>query len=72
MVLGYSWSTIFFLCRVAEAPSVSSAQRKYEKDRFKVEPGRIQDYSLGRGSLANQERNKVSTNITRPDSVAPG
>jgi len=36
-------------------PAASSAQAKYERDRFRVEPGRIQDYAPGRCSLANQE-----------------
>merc|ERR1712106_133517 len=36
-------------------PAVSAAQKKYERERFRVEPGRIENYTLGRGSLANQE-----------------
>ena len=45
--------------RVLPAPQTSSAQRQYEKERFKVQPGSIKDYSLGRGSLANKERLQV-------------
>ena len=45
--------------RVLPPPQTSSAQRQYEKDRFKVQPGSIKDYSLGRGSLANKERLQV-------------
>jgi len=36
----------------------SSAQRKYEQERFRVQPGKIEDYSLGRGSIASQEVKK--------------
>lgn len=36
-------------------PTASSAQARYERERFRVEPGRIQDYAPGRCSLANQE-----------------
>ena len=32
----------------------SSAQRKYEQQRFRVQPGPIENYSLGRGSLAQK------------------
>ena len=45
--------------RVLPPPQTSSAQRQYEKERFKVQPGSIKDYSLGRGSLANRERQQV-------------
>ena len=38
----------------------SSAQRKYEQERFRVQPGRIEEYSLGRGSIAKQEAEKVN------------
>merc|ERR1711981_347891 len=41
-------------------PAVSAAQKKYERERFRVEPGRIENYTLGRGSLANQEVYKGS------------
>ena len=37
----------------------SSAQKKYEQSRFRVQPGRIEEYSLGRGSIARQEVEKV-------------
>merc|ERR1711935_787366 len=36
-------------------PGVSGAQKQYEQERFRVQPGRIEDYSLGRGSLAQKE-----------------
>merc|ERR1711899_693679 len=36
-------------------PGVSGAQQQYDKERFRVQPGRIEDYSLGRGSLAQKE-----------------
>lgn len=39
----------------------SSAQRKYEQERFRVQPGRIEEYSLGRGSIAQQEAQKVQS-----------
>ena len=42
-------------------PAVSAAQKKYEKERFRVEPGRIENYTLGRGNLANQEAYKVGS-----------
>ena len=38
----------------------SAAQKRYEKDRFRVQPGRIEEYSLGRGSIARQEAEKVT------------
>ena len=38
----------------------SAAQKRYEKDRFWVQPGRIEEYSLGRGSIARQEAEKVT------------
>ena len=41
----------------------SSAQRKYEQERFRVQPGRIEDYSLGRGSIASQEVKKVKCHL---------
>ena len=40
-------------------PQASSAQHKYEKERFRVEPGRIENYTIGRGTLAQQEAVKV-------------
>ena len=45
--------------RFEPPPNVSSAQKNYEKDRFKVQPGSIKSYSLGRGSIATHERQKV-------------
>merc|ERR1711935_570802 len=36
-------------------PGVSGAQKNYDQERFRVQPGRIEDYSLGRGSLAQKE-----------------
>lgn len=32
-------------------PSASSAQARYERDRFRVQPGRIEDYRPGRCSV---------------------
>merc|ERR1712226_1193178 len=43
----------------------SSAQRKYEESRFRVQPGRIENYSLGRGSIAKQEAEKNSAPIQK-------
>lgn len=42
----------------------SSAQKKYEQQRFRVQPGPIENYSLGRGSLA-QKALKPGCSITR-------
>ncbi|XP_059098282.1 titin homolog isoform X2 [Tigriopus californicus] len=36
----------------------SSAQKKYEQEHFRVQPGPIGKYALGQGSLATLERNK--------------
>ena len=36
-------------------PAASSAQERYERERFWVEPGRIQDNAPGRCFLASQE-----------------
>ena len=33
----------------------------YEQERFRVQPGRIEEYSLGRGSIAQQEAQKVQS-----------
>jgi len=43
-------------------PAASSAQERYERERFRVEPGRIQDYAPGRCSLASQEAKDPSPN----------
>jgi hypothetical protein len=43
----------------------SSAQRKYEQERFRVQPGKIEEYSLGRGSIAQQEAQKSTTPIQK-------
>eukprot|EP00091_Calanus_sinicus_P022083 TRINITY_DN6846_c0_g1_i2.p1 TRINITY_DN6846_c0_g1~~TRINITY_DN6846_c0_g1_i2.p1 ORF type:complete len:498 (+),score=107.66 TRINITY_DN6846_c0_g1_i2:357-1850(+) len=45
---------------ISPPPAVSAAQKRYESERFRVEPGRIENYTLGRGSLANQEVYKGS------------
>jgi len=45
--------------RIVPEPNVSSAQERYEKERFKVQPGSIDQYGLGKGSIADQERKKV-------------
>jgi len=49
-------------------PGVSGAQQQYDKERFRVQPGRIEDYSLGRGSLAQkeaQQAHRAGCSITR-------
>jgi len=49
-------------------PGVSGAQKQYDQDRFRVQPGRIEDYSLGRGSLAQkeaQQAHRAGCSITR-------
>jgi len=40
-------------------PNASSAQARYEKERFRVQPGKIENYTLGRGNLASQEAYKA-------------
>jgi len=40
-------------------PAASSAQNRYEKERFRVQPGRIENYRIGKGSLASQEAYKA-------------
>ena len=49
-----------FRFRFSPPPGVSGAQKQYEQERFRVQPGRIEDYSLGRGSLAQKEAQQVS------------
>ena len=44
-------------------PGVSAAQQRSERERFRVEPGRIENYTIGRGSLAQQESYKVSQGL---------
>ena len=41
-------------------PGVSTAQQRADRERFRVEPGRIENYTIGKGSLAQQESYKVS------------
>jgi len=36
-----------------------------DKERFRVQPGRIVDYSLGRGSIAQNEAHRAGCSITR-------
>ena len=38
---------------------MSAAQKLYQKDRFRVQPGSIDSYGLGKGALAEAERKKV-------------
>ena len=45
---------------ISPPPNVSSAQQKYDRERFRVEPGRIENYTIGKGNLAQQESYKVS------------
>ena len=42
-----------------DAEAVSSAQQRYEREHFRVQPESVDKYALGRGSLATLERNKV-------------
>ena len=44
-------------------PGVSAAQQRSDRERFRVEPGRIENYTIGRGSLAQQESYKVSLSL---------
>ena len=44
---------------VSPPPGVSAVQQRAERDRFRVEPGRIENYTIGKGSLAQQESYKV-------------
>ena len=51
---------IFFsIVSISPPPNQSSAQQKYDKERFRVEPGRIENYTIGKGNLAQQESYKV-------------
>ena len=45
---------------ISPPPAVSAAQQKYDKERFRVQPGKIENYTLGKGSLATQEAYKVN------------
>ena len=47
------------LIRIEAPPNVSAAQKLYQKDRFRVQPGSIDSYGLGKGALAEAERKKV-------------
>ncbi len=47
------------LFRIEAPPNVSAAQKLYQKDRFRVQPGSIDSYGLGKGALAEAERKKV-------------
>jgi len=44
---------------ISPPPNQSSAQQKYDKERFRVEPGRIENYTIGKGNLAQQESYKA-------------
>ena len=44
-------------------PGVSAAQQRSDRERFRVEPGRIENYTIGKGSLAQQESYKVSLTV---------
>ena len=37
-----------------------------DKERFRVQPGRIEDYSLGRGTIAQKEAQQVMENLIFP------
>ena len=42
---------------------MSAAQQRSDRERFRVEPGRIENYTIGKGSLAQQESYKVSLTV---------
>ena len=44
---------------ISPPPAQSGAQQNYERERFRVEPGRIENYTIGKGTLAQQESYKV-------------
>jgi len=44
---------------ISPPPAQSGAQQTYERERFRVEPGRIENYTIGRGTLAQQESYKA-------------
>ena len=48
---------------VSPPPGVSAVQQRADRDRFRVEPGRIENYTIGKGSLAQQESYKVSADM---------
>ena len=52
----------YFAISFSPPPNVSSAQKAYDQERFRVQPGRIEDYSLGRGTLAQREAQQVLVN----------
>ena len=60
------WSLPFYLS-ISPPPAQSGAQQKYERERFRVEPGRIENYTIGKGALAQQESYKVGK--WRPKSI---
>merc|ERR550539_511970 len=45
---------------VSPPPGVSAVQQRADRDRFRVEPGRIENYTIGKGSLAQQESYKAT------------
>ena len=49
----------FVISSISPPPAQSGAQQKYERERFRVEPGRIENYTIGKGTLAQQESYKV-------------
>ena len=48
---------------VSPPPGVSAVQQRADRDRFRVEPGRIENYTIGKGSLAQQESYKVRSGL---------
>ena len=52
-------NSFLFFCSFSPPPGVSAAQRQYDKERFRSQPGRIEDYTLGRGSIAQKEAREV-------------
>ena len=53
----------FDIASISPPPAQSGAQQKYERERFRVEPGRIENYTIGKGTLAQQESYKVGKDL---------
>ena len=49
---------------VAVLDRMCARVREADRDRFRVEPGRIENYTIGKGSLAQQESHKVSQSFS--------
>ena len=57
-IYNHSLYNIYFF-RFSPPPGGSSGQQKFDTERFRGQPGRIEDYSLGRGSLAQKDAQQV-------------